>query len=100
MAKNVRISDALYELALAESRLETRSIAQQLEHWAKLGMAASLGGSVSGHAGALAAALEMTRRLDIVDVQAGKRSADSLHFVPRSMARKSRPVFPATYRKD
>lgn len=37
MAKNVRISDELYALAQVESRLQDRSIAQQLEHWAKRG---------------------------------------------------------------
>lgn len=42
MAKNVRISDELHALAKLESVLQDRSIAQQLEHWAKLGIAAAV----------------------------------------------------------
>src|SRR5690606_34396539 len=40
MAKNIRISDSLYRLAQLEAQLENRSLAQQVEYWAKLGMAA------------------------------------------------------------
>jgi len=41
MAKNVRISDDLHALAAWEARLQDRSIAQQIEHWAKRGIAAA-----------------------------------------------------------
>jgi hypothetical protein len=98
MAKNVRISDEIYLLAQVESRLELRSIAQQLEFWAKLGMAATRAGR--GTASALEAALESTRRLDVIDVQTGKRDASSLHFVPQSIARESKLLFPGGYRKS
>jgi hypothetical protein len=37
--KSVRISDDLFELARSESSAMSRSIAQQLEHWAKIGAA-------------------------------------------------------------
>ena len=83
-----------------ESRLEHRSIAQQFEYWAKLGMSsrkASIGmqGSTS-----LEAAIETTRRLDILDVQSGKRTADASHFIPRSLARSARPYFSKKFVKD
>lgn len=91
MAKNVRISDELYALAQLEARLQDRSIAQQLEHWAKRGMA--------GSHDAVAVAADMTRRLDALDVAGGQRRADSLHFLPRDLVQASRPAFPATYRK-
>jgi hypothetical protein len=37
--KSVRISDDLFALARGESEAMSRSIAQQLEHWAKIGVA-------------------------------------------------------------
>jgi ParD-like antitoxin of type II bacterial toxin-antitoxin system len=37
--KSVRISDDLFALARSESSAMSRSIAQQLEHWAKIGAA-------------------------------------------------------------
>ena len=92
MAKNIRISDSLYEQALAESRLQHRSLAQQVEFWAKLGMAAErLGAGV--RVGAVEASLEATRRQDILDVASGKRAADSLYFISRAVARRSKPKF-------
>lgn len=100
MAKNVRISDDLYALARAEAVLQDRSIAQQLEHWAKRGLAGGPPGVVDGQVTALDAAVAFTRQLDIQDVREGKRSARSLHFIPRSMARQSKPEFPPVYKKS
>ena len=102
MAKNVRISDELYALAELESALQDRSIAQQLEHWAKLGIAAAARKikAAPGSVSALDSALAMTRKLDAHDVLTGKRSADSLHFISRSIARQSKPVFPRKYKKS
>jgi hypothetical protein len=99
MAKNVRISDALYALAQQEARLEDRSIAQQVEHWAKLGLAAASQGTRSNVTSSQGAAA-MTRELDTLDVLSGERSADYLHFIPRTVARQSRAVFPSRYRKS
>lgn len=98
MAKNVRISDELYALALVEARLQDRSIAQQLEHWAKRGMASA--GATAGTAAALDVAAAVTRRLDILDVLSGQRRPDYLHFIPPDLARESRPIFPPTYAKS
>jgi hypothetical protein len=92
MAKNIRVSDSLYDQALAESRLQHRSLAQQIEFWAKLGMAAERLGSASGVT-AVEASLESTRRQDILDVQLGKRGADFTYAIPRSVARRSKPIF-------
>lgn len=101
MAKNVRISDDLYALAQLESRLQDRSIAQQLEHWAKRGMAAAADTDLAqGSVSALDAAVAMTRKLDTLDVLSGRRSADALHFIPRSVARRSKPEFPRKLRKS
>ena len=92
MAKNIRVSDSLYEQALAESRLQHRSLAQQVEFWAKLGMAAERQGSGHG-VGALEGSAEAMRRQDVLDVAKGKRSADSLYFIPRALARGSKAAF-------
>jgi len=100
MAKNVRISDELYALAQLESKLQDRSIAQQLEHWAKRGIAAAESTGVAQRISALDAAAAMTRKLDALDVLTGKRSADATHFIPRSEARASKPVFPHKYKKS
>lgn len=97
MAKNVRVSDSLYALAEFEARLEHRSIAQQLEYWARHGMSALRAGG--GTAGAVEAAAEATRRLDIADVQAGKRTAESLHFVPRALVQSAMLEFPTRFQR-
>jgi hypothetical protein len=92
MAKNIRISDALYDLATVEARLQHRSLAQQVEFWAKLGMAAERLGD--GRAvTALDASLEATRRQDVLDVLSGKRRADYTYAIPRSVARRSKAKF-------
>ena len=98
MAKNVRISDTLYALAQAEAWLQDRSIAQQIEHWAKLGMAAAR------HAGrtvdVVDSAAEVTRRMDILDVRSGKRAPGDLHFIPAELARNCTLTFPDFYAKS
>ncbi|MCR6662651.1 MAG: ParD-like family protein [Luteimonas sp.] len=101
MAKNVRISDELYALAQMESRLQDRSIAQQLEHWAKRGIAA-VGSLGAGHrtVSAVDAAVAMTRRLDELEVLSGRRSADATHLISRSAARQSKRVFHGKYQKS
>lgn len=94
MAKNVRISDDLYALAQWEARLQDRSIAQQLEHWAKRGIGAA------GVIDATQAAMAMTQKLDALEVESGRRPADSLYFISPAVAKRSKPVFPSTYRKS
>ena len=46
------------------------------------------------------AAVARTREQDAADVRSGKRTADSLHFIPRELARQSKPVFPKRYQKS
>jgi hypothetical protein len=101
MAKNVRISDELYTLAQLEARLQDRSIAQQLEHWAKRGIAAAESvNDARGSVTALDAAIAITRKLDTLDVLSGRRSPDASHFIPRSIARRTKPIFPSKYKKS
>jgi ParD-like antitoxin of type II bacterial toxin-antitoxin system len=42
--KSIRIADDLYSAVQQEGALMTRSIAQQLEHWARLGAALEAAG--------------------------------------------------------
>lgn len=93
MAKNVRISDDLYALAAWEARLQDRSIDQQIEHWAKQGVAAA------GLVDSTDAAIAMTHRLDLLEVATGKRSGASLHFIPRSLVKRSLVHFPRKSRQ-
>lgn len=100
MAKNVRISDGLYALAQAEAALQERSIAQQVEYWAKLGLASTAPGRAAEVASAAQAAVAMTRRLDQLDVVEGRRRPENMHFIPRALAVGCETRFPAEYRKS
>lgn len=101
MAKAVRVSDNMYRLAQREAVLENRSIAQQIEYWAKLGMASTrVADGRAAYGNVLDASLLATRRLDILDVESGERKATGLHFVPESLARDSEVIAPAAYRKS
>ena len=99
MARSIRISDALYALATAEARLMDRSLAQQLEHWAKLGFALDRSG-LSSLDDVRAAALRFRHATDAASVQAGQRSAASLHVIPKDMVRQFRMSFPAEAFED
>jgi hypothetical protein len=103
MAKSIRISDQLYELALQEAALMERSLAQQIEHWVKLGIGVerTSGATVDD---VRAAALRYRHVRDEAAVRSGRRSAASLHAIPADLIRQARPEFPkaafATRRKS
>jgi ParD-like antitoxin of type II bacterial toxin-antitoxin system len=93
MAKSIRITDELYDLATHEAALMHRSLAQQVEHWVKLGV------SVERSAGATvddvrSAALQYRQARDEADVRSGRRTASSLHAIPASLARNAKVEFP------
>lgn len=91
--KSIRVSEQLYELAKLAANHHGRSIAEQLEHWAKVALASK------GAPSDLELALAWSHELDKMDVATGKRSAESLLFIPRSMARQSKVTFPKKFRK-
>lgn len=62
MPKSIRVSDEIYELAQEQAQLQTRSLAQQIEHWAKLGMAVEASEAGQGVARAAVALLSERRR--------------------------------------
>lgn len=92
MAKSIRITDELYELATHEAALMQRSLAQQIEHWVKLGI------GVESAAGATvddvrAAALRYRHVRDEADVRSGRRTAESLHAIPESIVKGAKIAF-------
>ena len=93
MAQSIRISDDLYALALSESRLMNRSLAQQLEHWAKTGMAFERSGANLDDIRSAAVAFRHTR--DALDVKQGRRASHSLAVIPKAAIRRARLTFPA-----
>lgn len=95
MAKSIRISDELYELATHEAALMHRSLAQQIEHWVKLGV------GVERAAGATVndvrvAALRYRHACDEAAVRSGRRTAASLHAIPAKIAKGAKAEFPKT----
>lgn len=92
MAKSVRISDEIYELASQEAQLMHRSLAQQLEHWVKLGVGVAHGQATLDDV--RAAAVKYKQARDEVAVREGRRAATSMHFIPAEMARTAKVEFP------
>jgi len=103
MAKSIRISDELYEVAVHEAALMERSLAQQVEHWVKLGIGVehSAGATVEA---VRAAALRYRHVRDEVAVRSGRKTAESLHAIPASLIKSASIEFPkaafATRRKS
>ncbi len=102
MAKSVRISDALYDLAVHEAGLMGRSLAQQVEHWVRLGVGVehSAGATVEG---VRDAARQYRQAVDEAAVRSGQKPASSLHVVPLKTLEGAKVAFPgaayATRRK-
>jgi hypothetical protein len=85
MAKSIRISDALYELATHEAELMGRSLAQQIEHWVRLGVGVEHAPGARVDA-VRDAALQFRQSVNDAAVRSGRRSAYSLHAVsPRTL---------------
>jgi hypothetical protein len=64
MSQTIRIPDSLIALAQRESELMSRTVAQQLEHWARLGLALEASGVTASQVRHLLD-MEMGRRLDL-----------------------------------
>lgn len=104
-SNSLRISTALFTVAREEAELLSRSTAQQIEHWARIGRAVEAAGLTA------AAAKEIVRRTgaldvvqvssekeiwqykrqsqarDVANVQAGRASAGSMSWFSGEMAR-------------
>lgn len=123
MAKSIRISDELYDIALHAGEAMDRSLAQQMEHWARMGAALDAAGItfeqrlrlLQGHAGvheqvlralhaeppqargddaaAVAARAALRRRQREAEVMGGRRSPSSLFLFTAKAARSADVVF-------
>lgn len=91
MAKSIRISDDLYEMAATEAVLMHRSLAQQIEHWAAIGQAVEASRDLPDIRSAAVAHL---RARDHERVRRGRVSADELALLPKSRVRNAKVVFP------
>jgi hypothetical protein len=105
MAKSIRVSDTLFAEAEHEARLMHRSIAAQVEHWAKLGRALeSVGLTVDAIRSALQSGSEPSDRWLNIAKRAyqeqsrhsvgDRRQPEAVHFVPKSVLRRARVRFP------
>ena len=118
MAQSIRISDQFYDLADAARSVSGRSLAQQLEYWARLGAALDaagvtteqvtqmLGGEIDLKTRMLDMLCNMVdssnvgeqiaqrHRQDEAAVRAGQRSAQSLAVIPRALVKRARFTFP------
>jgi hypothetical protein len=93
MAKSIRISDEIYELALQEAGLMHRSLAQQVEYWVKLGVGVEHArGATLDDVRSAAARYRLAKDAD--EVKQGKRKAESLWVIPRSLAKSPKVKFP------
>lgn len=92
MAKSIRVSDQLYELADATCRAMHRSLAQQVEHWAELGRAVEGAGITTAQIQqVLAGDLRARER---VRLKLGVDDPESMYLIPSALARKTAVTFP------
>jgi hypothetical protein len=101
MAKSIRISDDLYDMASTEAVLMHRSLAQQIEHWAAIGQAVEASRDLPD---IRSAAIAHLRARDHERVRRGRVSTDDLAFIPKAWIRRAKLVFPkdafAEYDRD
>lgn len=91
MAKSIRISDDLYEMASLEAKLMHRSLAQQIEHWAAIGQAAEAIGEMDDVRNA---SLSFMRARDHDRVRRRRVAPDDLALISKERLRRSEFVFP------
>ena len=92
MAKSIRVSDGLYELADATSKKVHRSLAQQIEHWAEIGRAVESAGVTTSQILDILAGDARAR--ERVMLKLGLVSQESLYLLPTALARKTKVRFP------
>ena len=110
MAQSIRVSDEMYELAQRSGAALGRSLAQQLEYWARLGarvdlgltaaqaiellsssptVASLVGAQAAGHQGIAQKHAEVLEQ-----VRTGQRSAATLVVIPGALVQSAHLQFP------
>lgn len=92
MAKSIRVSDDLYELADSASANAHRSLAQQIEYWAALGRAIEAAGVSTVQVQQFIAGDRRAR--ERVLLKLGLADPRSMYLFPAGLARKTKIRFP------
>jgi ParD-like antitoxin of type II bacterial toxin-antitoxin system len=92
MAKSVRVSDDLYELADSASTSTHRSLAQQIEYWAALGRAIEAAGITTVQAQQVIEGDRRARERALLKL--GLAEPQSMYLFPVELAQKTKIRFP------
>ena len=102
MSRSLRVSDALFDSASAVGEVFSRSAAQQVEHWARLGKALESAGLTTDAAVRLFGLGEgeseeslwrrkrARQKLDIQNVESGRVRQEDMHLFTAEAARKAK----------
>ena len=91
MAKSIRVSDQLYQLAETTSQTVHRSLAQQVEHWADLGRAVEAAGVTTAQIMEILAGDARAR--ERVMLKLGLAKQESMYLFPVALARQTKVQF-------
>ena len=91
MAQSIRVTDRLYEEASVAAGFCQRSLAQQVEYWARIGMATEASGLT--HEGLLQLLLGAQHVKDRQQVAEGEMKASALFAVGRGQAVRAKVKF-------
>lgn len=106
-SNSLRISSDLFERALRQGEVLSRSAAQQIEHWARLGAAVEQSGLTVGELVELLRSQTATREVpestlwaakraqqarDIAAVESGKASSESMSWFSGGRARRAKAI--------
>ena len=92
MAKSIRVSDDLYELADSASATAHRSLAQQIEYWAALGRAIEAAGVTTSQVQQVIQGDRRARERALLKL--GLADPQSMYLFPVALARKTKVRFP------
>lgn len=87
MAQSIRVSNRLYEEALTASAASCRSLAQQIEHWARLGQMVQV--EVEHGSMLLEDAIKRQHQRDAAQVKSGQLDAKALFLFTTELAKKT-----------
>jgi hypothetical protein len=96
--KSIRIADDLYAAVQQEGAVMTRSIAQQLEHWARLGAALEAAGVTADQLRSILGGDARVR--ERVFMKLGLESQERLLLIPPKAARRAKVTFPSSKALD
>ena len=92
MARSIRVSDGLYRQASAASALQHRSLAQQVEHWAELGLVLEGSGVTTAQVEALLGADLRRRERTMLKLRLVEQ--ERMYLLSPALARQTVVAFP------